>query len=377
MRKLQSENSALSSDNKILKDKLNRCNLHVMSLEHKLAESNRERDKALSYLDGKISESDTKHLCQSETTEWEQRIVKLKKRLDSLKTENMTLERELALQQKCGDAVTGHGPRVLSGYQLEVTTLKDDLNHAKKLLRASEADCERLGRERSEAAAQVVKLNEAKALLQQQLDDSASGSVAEKQLCALKVRLQITEDRLFQERANRAGKLSEVEEKLLAENARLKVIEKVLRKQKDHLCEKIARYTNMRKKAWHVNTGDLCSQKSDRDSACLDICDACDWKTTTLDEMNQEKEELDKVTKEQIHSLVHRKFDTVCQIKNLEDKNAAIQGENDALQTMLNTLVSKGPNPSSQRPQCSCDIGNGTLSTFVSQLFSDTVLNCL
>jgi len=38
--------------------------------------------------------------------------------------QNMTLERELALQQKCGDAVTGHGPRVLSGYQLEVTTLK-------------------------------------------------------------------------------------------------------------------------------------------------------------------------------------------------------------------------------------------------------------
>ena len=39
----------------------------------------------------------------------------------------------------------------------------------------------------------------------------------------MKTRLQITEDRLFQERANRAGKLSEVEEKLLAENARLKV----------------------------------------------------------------------------------------------------------------------------------------------------------
>jgi len=38
--------------------------------------------------------------------------------------QNMTLERELALQQKCGDAVTGHGPRVLSGYQMEVTTLK-------------------------------------------------------------------------------------------------------------------------------------------------------------------------------------------------------------------------------------------------------------
>ena len=44
------------------------------------------------------------------------------------------------------------------------------------------------------------------------------------QLSSVKTRLQITEDRLYQERANRAGKLSDVEEKLLAENARLKVI---------------------------------------------------------------------------------------------------------------------------------------------------------
>ena len=36
----------------------------------------------------------------------------------------------------------------------------------------------------------------------------------------------------------------------------MQVIEKVLRHQKDHLCEKIARYTNMRKKAWHIDVGD-------------------------------------------------------------------------------------------------------------------------
>ena len=36
-------------------------------------------------------------------------------------------------------------------------------------------------------------------------------------------RLKITEDRLFQERADRAGKLSEIEEKLLNENAKLHV----------------------------------------------------------------------------------------------------------------------------------------------------------
>lgn len=36
-------------------------------------------------------------------------------------------------------------------------------------------------------------------------------------------RLRITEDRLYQERADRAGKLSEVEDKLLNENAKLQV----------------------------------------------------------------------------------------------------------------------------------------------------------
>jgi len=35
--------------------------------------------------------------------------------------------------------------------------------------------------------------------------------------------LKITEDRLFQERSDRAGKLSEIEEKLLTENSRLQV----------------------------------------------------------------------------------------------------------------------------------------------------------
>jgi len=39
----------------------------------------------------------------------------------------------------------------------------------------------------------------------------------------IETRLKITEDRLFQERADRADKLSEVEDKLLNENAKLQV----------------------------------------------------------------------------------------------------------------------------------------------------------
>ena len=44
------------------------------------------------------------------------------------------------------------------------------------------------------------------------------------QVKGIESRLKITEDRLFQERADRAGKLSEVEDKLLNENAKLQVL---------------------------------------------------------------------------------------------------------------------------------------------------------
>lgn len=47
--------------------------------------------------------------------------------------------------------------------------------------------------------------------------------VAFLQVKGIESRLKITEDRLFQERADRAGKLSEVEDKLLNENAKLQV----------------------------------------------------------------------------------------------------------------------------------------------------------
>ena len=40
---------------------------------------------------------------------------------------------------------------------------------------------------------------------------------------SLETRLRITEDRLHQERSDRAGKLSQVEEKLITENAKLQV----------------------------------------------------------------------------------------------------------------------------------------------------------
>ena len=100
---------------------------------------------------------------------------------------------------------------------------QDELSHVKRLLQETEETCQIEAERRKEAANQVIKLTELKALLQQQIEEKGGGTVAEKQVKSLETRLCITEERLHNERADRAGKLSEVENKLLSENARLQV----------------------------------------------------------------------------------------------------------------------------------------------------------
>ena len=100
---------------------------------------------------------------------------------------------------------------------------QDELSHVKRLLQETEETCQIEAERRKEAANQVIKLTELKALLQQQIEEKGGGTVAEKQVKSLETRLRITEERLHNERADRAGKLSEVENKLLSENARLQV----------------------------------------------------------------------------------------------------------------------------------------------------------
>ena len=100
---------------------------------------------------------------------------------------------------------------------------QDELSHVKRLLQETEETCQIEAERRKEAANQVIKLTELKALLQQQIEEKGGGTVAKKQVKSLETRLRITEERLHNERADRAGKLSEVENKLLSENARLQV----------------------------------------------------------------------------------------------------------------------------------------------------------
>ena len=63
---------------------------HGISLEKKLADNQQELNVTLSRLSMKESKDDSSRQCQSDTTEWEQRIVKLKRRVDTLKSDVCT-----------------------------------------------------------------------------------------------------------------------------------------------------------------------------------------------------------------------------------------------------------------------------------------------
>lgn len=101
--------------------------------------------------------------------------------------------------------------------------LQEELKKVKALLNQSEKHRQDEVERRKEATQQIVKLTEMKGMLQQQLENSGMGTVADKQMKSLERRLKVTEDRLHEERADRAGKLSEVEDKLINDNAKLQV----------------------------------------------------------------------------------------------------------------------------------------------------------
>ncbi len=62
------------------------------------------------------------------------------------------------------------------------TVFQDELTHYKSLLGEAERSRQDEVEQRKEASAQVIKLTELKALLQQQLEHQGGGSVADKQV---------------------------------------------------------------------------------------------------------------------------------------------------------------------------------------------------
>ena len=143
----------------------------------------------------------------------------------------------------CRPAVWGHNSWCF---------VQEEVSHVKDLLQEAEENFQTEAERRKEAEKQLVKLTEMKALLQQQVEGKSSGTVAEKQVKSLEARLQVTEERLHSERANRASHLSEVENKLISENSRLQVSEKTTKKKKKKKEIIITRRRRRKKNALNV-----------------------------------------------------------------------------------------------------------------------------
>ncbi|GFS23762.1 interaptin-like isoform X1 [Elysia marginata] len=110
--------------------------------------------------------------------------------------------------------------------------MKDEIAKLKRMLAENEGNLVAESERCRELGSQVQTLSEMRDVLQLRLTETGSGgSAAEKQVAALQMRLKVTEERLTQERSDRAGNLSQVEEKLLSENAKLQTKEKELERQ--------------------------------------------------------------------------------------------------------------------------------------------------
>lgn len=234
-RKLQMEVSSLHTENKILKERLNRAQVTVENLEEKLSSNRDEVDSVYHTLQQQQMEAERKASDEKseEHSHLQSQIEKLYQENYQLKSEVLKFEKHLDAAEKASSQIklSAEKAKTLEAYKMEVLTLREEVGKVKALLEQSENHLHEEEVRSKGMNQQVIKLTEMKNLLQQQLDRGGGGTVSEKQIKSLEKRLKITEERLHQERADRANNLSEVEDKLLTENARLQAVEKELNRQ--------------------------------------------------------------------------------------------------------------------------------------------------
>ncbi|CAH1797253.1 unnamed protein product [Owenia fusiformis] len=235
LRKLQVENSSLTTENKLLKEKYNRAQSKISSLESHLLNAQSEASHIQDSLSHEVTEfkRHSRSESEKERQNLDRRVAALTVETERLRFESTSLERQLEAAKKAADTVrsVSDKARVIDVYKIEVESLKEEIKKVKLLLQQCEGDRQIEVEHRKESAQQVIKLAEMKNLLQQQVEMNGSHMAAEKQVRSLEKRLKITEERLHQERADRAGKLSQLEDKLINENARLQVAEKESKRQ--------------------------------------------------------------------------------------------------------------------------------------------------
>lgn len=234
-RKLQMEVSSLHTENAILKERLNRAHVTMENLEEKLASNREEVDSVYHTLQQQQMEAERKASSEKseEHSHLQSQIEKLYHENYQLKSEVLKFEKHLDAAEKASSQIklSTEKAKTLEAYKMEVLTLREEVGKVKALLEQSENHLHEEEVRSKGLNQQVIKLTEMKNLLQQQLDKRGGGTVSEKQIKSLEKRLKITEERLHQERADRANNLSEVEDKLLTENARLQAVEKELNRQ--------------------------------------------------------------------------------------------------------------------------------------------------
>ncbi|XP_021365614.1 uncharacterized protein LOC110458296 isoform X2 [Mizuhopecten yessoensis] len=235
-RKLQMEISTLQTENKLIKDKYNRATAKINHLEEQLAESREQLESLHGNLNQELSEVQRRNKSQAmeEIDLYQTKVSTLTKENQSLKTEVSSLEKQLESAHKNLDRalLNSEKTKTLNAQNLEITTLKDEVNRVKSLLEQSERHLQEEDSRTKGLSQQVIKLTEMKNLLQQQIEMGGGGATAtDKQIKSLEKRLRVTEERLHHERADRANNLSQVEDKLLTENARLQAMEKELSRQ--------------------------------------------------------------------------------------------------------------------------------------------------
>ncbi|XP_064618768.1 uncharacterized protein LOC135482562 isoform X2 [Lineus longissimus] len=243
MRKMQVEMSSLQSENKLMRERYNRSQARVTELESQVADSQKEHDRLVEEFNNEIAALKRKTRSEQDVERQESngKISSLTKECEMHKAENSSLEKQLDLSRKSGASNTKVQMDKIKTVEIlraELAAHKDQLAKIENLYQESERQRHDEAERRKEAAQHIVRLTEMKNMLQQQVESGSAGTVTEKQeeqfnayaVKSLEKRLKVTEDRLQSERSDRAGKLSEVEEKLINDNAKLQVAEKELRR---------------------------------------------------------------------------------------------------------------------------------------------------
>ncbi|XP_041364112.1 putative leucine-rich repeat-containing protein DDB_G0290503 [Gigantopelta aegis] len=364
LRKVQVENSTLQTENKLLKEKYNRATVKITELESQLADLHDELVSIQERVREDLRDATSKIQADADwnTKQLQAQIATLTRSSDSLKSEVSYLQKQLESARKELELANSEKSKTCEGHKTEISCLKDEIARLKELLKQDE---ERLLEEATrsrESRQQTVKLNEMIILLQQQIDTGGTNMAAQKQVNSLEKRLQITEERLHQEHADRANNLSQVEEKLLSENAKLQALEKELTRQLQRERDKNGNL-DLRIRDLKADNDKLrLSVPLDESLLTLgnnwDILDGNqnqhkgqkelqDFKVIYESKMSEMQEKIDDIRSEkmtfenqyhsQLSSLVKEKHEACARLKTLEDMMDAIRTENDILRHGLST----------------------------------------